>query len=155
MVAPGESPVPPAEDSVAPGVDLATPPADFDLSTPAFGLTPAAFDFAAPPAPDTPAGQDPGLTATPPDSLTQEDLGFAAAPVPTDHATAPAAEQAPEGGSPPVAPADPSYIWDLAATDVFPAAGPVQPSERSGAPEASPADTVPPPPEDSPGDGGK
>jgi len=140
---------------VAPGVDLATPPADFDLSTPAFGLTPAAFDFAAPPAPDAPAGQDPGLTAPPSDSLTQEDLGFAAAPVPTDYATAPAAEQAPEGGSPPVAPADPSYIWDLAATDVFPAAGPVQPSERSGAPEASPADTVPPSPEDSPGDGGK
>ena len=155
MVAPGESPVPPAEESVAPGVDLATPPADFDLSTPAFGLTPAAFDFAAPPAPDAPAGQDPGLTAPPSDSLTQEDLGFAAAPVPTDYATAPAAEQAPEGGSPPVAPADPSYIWDLAATDVFPAAGPVAPSERSGAPEASPANTVPPSPEDSPGDGGK
>jgi subtilisin family serine protease len=155
MVAPGESPVPPAEESAAPGFDLATPPADFDLSTPAFGLTPAAFDFAAPPAADAPADQDPGLTAPPSGSLTQEDLGFAAAPVPTDYATAPAAERAPEDDPGSVGSADPSYIWDLAATDVFPAAGPVQPSERSGAPEASPADTVPPSPEDSPGDGGK
>ena len=151
MVAPGESPVPPAEEHVA-GFDLATPPADFDLSSPAFGLTPAAFGYAALPASDAPAGEDPG--PTPPGSLTQEDLGFAAAPVPNDYATAPAAEPVPGDDSGSVAPADPSYIWNLAATDVFPAAGPAQPTETSGAPEASPADTVPPSPEDAPGDGG-
>jgi subtilisin family serine protease len=155
MMAPGESPVPPADDSAAPDSDLATPPADFDLSTPAFGLTPAAFGFAAPPAPDAPGSEDPGLAAPPPpDSLTLEDLGFAAAPVPSDHATAPAAELAPEDDSGSVASADPSYIWNLAATDVFPAADPVQPTETAGAPEASPADTVPPSPEEAPGDGG-
>jgi hypothetical protein len=47
---------------------------------------------------------------------TRASLGFAAAPVPADYA-APPAEPAPQTA---VA-ADPSYIWDLAATDVFPA----------------------------------
>jgi Subtilase family len=160
MVAPGESPVPPDEEGAAPGFDLATPPADFDLSSPAFGLTPAAFGFAAPPEPAETAGQDPGLTAPPPDSLTREDLGFAAAPVPSDYATAPDAEPVPEDDSGSAGPADPSYIWNLAATDVFPAAAPAQPTGTAGvpeaapAPEASPADSVPPPPENAPGDGG-
>jgi len=133
---PGAPPGPAATEGAAPGAssDLATPPADFDLSTPAFGLTPAAFGFAAPPGPDAPARDSPG---------------FAAAPVPTDYATAPAAELTPEDGrSGPVAPADPSFIWDLAATDVFPAADPGQ------AAEAPPADAVPPSPDDPPGDGG-
>jgi hypothetical protein len=152
MVAPGESPVPPADQSAAAGFDLATPPADFDLSSPAFGLTPAAFGFAAPQAPDAPASEDPGQAKPPPsDSLTQEDLGFAAAPVPGDFATAPGAELTSEDDSGSVVSADPSYIWDLAATDVFPAA-PVPPAE--GTPEAATADTVPPSPEDTPGDGG-
>jgi hypothetical protein len=141
MVAPGESPVPPDDQRATADSDLATPPADFDLATPALGLTPAAFGFAAPPAPGAPASEDPGPTAPPSDSLTQEDLGFAAAPVPDDYATAPAAEPGPEDGPGPAGSADPSYIWNLAATDVFPAAGP--------------ADTVPPPPSDDPGDGGK
>jgi len=176
MVAPGESPVPPADESSAPGFDLATPPADFDLSTPAFGLTPAAFGFAAPQAPGTPAGGDPGLAAPPPpESLTQEDLGFAAAPVSSDYATAPAAEPAQEGDSGSAVSADPSYIWDLAATDVFPAADPAHPAEASdidgtsdidGAPDTGgstgtdgstgtiTASTVPPSPSDAPGDGG-
>jgi subtilisin family serine protease len=134
---PGAAPWPAATEDAAPGArsDLATPPADFDLSTPAFGLTPAAFGFAAPPpGPDAPARDSPG---------------FAAAPVPADQATAPAAGLAPPGGqSGPAAAADPSYIWDLAATDVFPAAGPGQ------AAETAPPDAVPPSPDDPPGDGG-
>jgi Subtilase family len=159
MVAPGESPVPPAEEGAA-GFDLATPPADFDLSSPAFGLTPAAFGFAAPPEAAETAGQDPGLTVPPADSLTRGDLGFAAAPVASDYATAPAAEPVPEDDSGSAGSADPSYIWNLAATDVFPAAGPAQPAQTAGEPEAtpapgaSPADTVPPSPEDAPDDGG-
>jgi subtilisin family serine protease len=161
MVAPGETPVPPADQSAAAGSDLATPPADFDLSSPTFGLTPVVLGFAAPP-PDTPASEDPGLAEPPPpDSLTQEDLGFAAAPVPTDYAPAPAAEQVPADDPGSVGSADPSYIWDLAATDVFPAAAPGPPTETARAPEATralepgPADTVPPSPADAPGDGGK
>ena len=124
--------------------DLATPPADFDLSTPAFGLTPPAFDVAPPQAEAAPSRADGALPhadtapsradVTPPDAdtapsqaedavpraealPTRASLGFAAAPVPGDYAAPPA-----EGdlGSAPAA--DPSYIWDLAATDVFPAA---------------------------------
>ena len=52
---------------------------------------------------------------------TRQSLDFAAAPVPADYAVLPtelASEPAPETA----AAADPSYIWDLAATDVFPAA---------------------------------
>jgi subtilisin family serine protease len=149
MVPPGATAGPSSADSATPaaGSDLATPPADFDLSTPAFGLTPGAFGFAAPPGPDTP---------------TRESLGFAAAPVPGDYATAPSAERAPENDHPgPAVSADPSYIWDLAATDVFPAAGPGHPAGTAGAPGAVPADAgppspdaVPPSPEDSSGDGG-
>jgi len=107
----------PADAATAPpppaGFDLTTPPADFDLSTPAFGLTPPAFGAAlpafdaAPPAPDSAVTRAEVLPA-------RQDLGFAAAPVPADYAAPPA-----EGGP---GPADPSYIWDLAATDVFPAA---------------------------------
>ena len=82
---------------------------------------------------------------------TRASLGFAAAPVPGDFATAPGAELTSEDDSGSVVSADPSYIWDLAATDVFPAA-PVPPAE--GTPEAATADTVPPSPEDTPGDGG-
>ena len=144
---PDGTPGPAAAETAAPGAgtDLATPPADFDLSSPAFGLTPTAFGFAAAPGPDTPAGDSPG---------------FAAAPVPTDYAPtndamAPSAELAPEDDHPgPVAPADPSYIWDLAATDVFPAAGPGHADGTAGAPETLPPDAVPPSPDDSPGDGG-
>jgi Subtilase family len=92
--------------------DLTTPPADFDLSTPVFGLTPA-FDLA-PPASDSAQTRTEALP-------TRQSLGFAAAPVPADHA-APPAERAPEDTPGRAVAADPSYIWDLAATDVFPAA---------------------------------
>jgi len=125
----------PADAATAPpppaGFDLTTPPADFDLSTLAFGLTPPVFGAApppfdaAPPAPDSGVAQAEVLPA-------RQDLGFAAAPVPADYAASPA-----EGGP---GPADPSYIWDLAATDVFPAAtdAVVTPDDASGADRAEP-----------------
>ena len=128
--------------------DLTTPPADFDLSTPAFGLTPPAFDVAPPafesappvsdvappafePAPPVsdPGPPGPGSGPSASDSAqtrtealpSRQSLGFAAAPVPADYA-APPAERAPEDTPGRAVAADPSYIWDLAATDVFPAA---------------------------------
>ena len=117
--------------------DLTTPPADFDLSTPAFGLTPPRSSMA-PPAPDADAPA-PDAARPGPDSAVaraealpaRQGLGFAAAPVPADFA-APPAELASEGGR---RPADPSYIWDLAATDVFPAAtdAAVPPDDAPGA----------------------
>src|SRR5256885_11967245 len=115
------------------------------------GMLPAAFDVNASPDPDFPPRPapdgEPGLGRP-----TQQSLGFAAARVPVDYAppqapdftvpsraaglvlsgdTAPSAaggpSAAPTGPGPgPVSagPAeDPSFIWDLAATDVFPAAG--------------------------------
>jgi hypothetical protein len=125
---PGDMAPPGATPSVS--FDLISPPADFDLSSSAFGLTPPAFDVAppayeaapfsaeaaVPPAEAAPPAADPAVVAAeaPP---TKESLGFAAAPVPADY-EAPPAEPGPETA---VA-ADPSFIWDLAATDVFPAA---------------------------------
>ena len=138
--------------------DLTTPPADFDLSTPPFGLTRPASeaapppvkaalpdfeaalpdfeaalpDFeAAPPAPDAPTTTPEAPTtaaAAPPAeaSPTRQSLGFAAAPVPADYAASPA------GPGPETAvAADPSYIWDLAATDVFPAAEGAVPQDEA------------------------
>jgi hypothetical protein len=99
---PGDMAVP-TDPPPAAGFDLTTPPADFDLSTPAFGLTPPTFGAApSEPPPQTRAEALPD----------RQSLGFAAAPVPADYADL----QGAAGG------ADPSYIWDLAATDVFPAA---------------------------------
>ena len=127
--------------------DLTTPPPGFDLSTPAFGLTPPSFEdppptfepppptfeaaptvFDAPPpafeaAPTAFEAPEPAATALPAEAPppgplpTRQSLGFAAAPVPTDYA-------APTAGPPaePAPAADPTYIWDLAATDVFPPA---------------------------------
>ena len=128
--------------------DLTTPPADFDLATPAFGLTPPAFNPAPPRFEAAPAALDaapPGFDAAPPEPdpglpgpgteppasgsaqtrtealPTRQSLGFAAAPVPADYAVPPAG-LAQEDAPGRAAAADPSYIWDLAATDVFPAA---------------------------------
>ena len=105
--------------------DLTTPPADFDLATPVFGLTPPAFNAGLPALDAVPPEPDPGLSGsaqTRTEALpTRQSLGFAAAPVPADYA-APPAGQAQEDAPGRVAAADPSYIWDLAATDVFPAA---------------------------------
>jgi serine protease len=124
---PGDMAAPPSAGAdPAPPVsfDLTTPPAGFDLSTPAFGLTRPSFDTlpspfdAPPPAPEAalPSSEGPGAGMPAAEALpTRRKLGFAAAPVPADYeapATEPGAAQA----------ADPSFIWDLAATDVFPAA---------------------------------
>ena len=61
---------------------------------------------------------------------TRQSLGFAAAPVAADYAAPPAA-----AGPETAVAADPSYIWDLAATDVFPATEGLVPQDE--APEAS------------------
>ena len=120
-------------------------PADFDLSAPAAGSVPPAFQAAshaigsAPPAFEAAptASEDAGAMPT------RRRLGFAAAPVPADYA-APPARPAPG----PVPAADPSYIWDLAATDVFPAAAdPAVPPEDP----AVPPDDQAVPPDDAPG----
>jgi Subtilase family len=141
---PGDMAAPPGamtDPSPLVSFDLTTRPADFDLSTPAFGLTrpapeaapPAAesaFEAAPPPA-EAPTTTPEASTTTPEApttaseaaappaeaSPTRQSLGLAAAPVPADYAASPA------GPGPKTAvAADPSYIWDLAATDVFPAA---------------------------------
>jgi hypothetical protein len=137
--------------------DMAAMPA-----VPPDAMLPAPFDVSALPDPDFPprpaAGEHgPGLP-------TRQSLGFAAAPVPVDYAppqapdftvpsraaglvlsadTAPApsasAASAASASRPPVSAGraeDPSYIWDLAATDVFPAAAdPGPPTEAPGAVE--------------------
>jgi Subtilase family len=107
--------------------------------------------------------QDPGLAAFPdfparPNLPARQSLGFAAAPVPVDYApqaldfTVPSraaglvlsADTNPAGPAGPASPAspqasrtgpaaDPSYIWDLAATDVFPAAATPGTPEAPGA----------------------
>ncbi len=131
---------PPADFDLATPVFGLTPPA-FNAGLPAFAVdgAPPALD-AAPPGFDTAAldgaspAPDPGLPepgTEPPASgsaqtrtealPTRQSLGFAAAPVPADYA-APPAGQAQEDAPGRAAAADPSYIWDLAATDVFPAA---------------------------------
>jgi len=123
------------------------PPPSFDATPPAFGLPSPAFDVAPPAFESAPPASDPGPPGPgsgPPESDSEQtrtealpsrqSLGFAAAPVPADYA-APPAERAPEDTPGRAVAADPSYIWDLAATDVFPAAtDPAVPSDD--APEA-------------------
>jgi hypothetical protein len=118
--------------------DLTTPPADFDLSTPAFGLTRPASEAVPPtvkaalPASEasttTPEAPTTTPEAAPPAeaSPTRQSLGFAAAPVPADYAALPA-----DPGPETAVAADPSYIWDLAATDVFPAAEGAVPQDEA------------------------
>jgi len=116
-------------------------------------------DFPPRPAADGHSGPD---RTGPPEPPTRQSFGLAAAPVPVDYApprapdftvpsraaglvlsaeSGPAAfadPPAPYGPAsraptPPGAAADPSYIWDLAATDVFPAADvPAPPTEAPG-----------------------
>jgi hypothetical protein len=118
-----------AEDPASPvSFDLTTPPAGFDLSTPAFGLTPPSFEAPPPAFGAAPAAADatpPGSGILPAPLPTRQRLGFAAAPVPADHVAPPA---------------DPSYIWDLAATDVFPAAAGAQDGVGAAAPQDDGAD---------------
>ena len=131
-------------------------------------LLPAPFDFTTSPDPDFPprpaAGDEPGAGFPGHRNLpARQDLDFAAAPVPVDYAP----PQAPDFTVPsraaglvlsaetdpnaPVRPARPtgrqapttdlSYVWDLAATDVFPAA--VNPGPTQEAPGAVPGDDDP------------
>ena len=131
---------------------------------------PAPFDFDASPDPDfpprPPVGDDPGAGFPGLPNLTaKQNLDFAAAPVPADYAppeapdfTVPSraaglvlsAETDPNAPARPPRPmfrqapaTDPSYIWDLAATDVFPAA--VQPGATREAPGTVPGTTIPAP----------
>jgi subtilisin family serine protease len=134
-------------------------------------LPPAPFDFTTSPDPDFPprpaVSDDPGADAIPgfPDLPTRQNLDFAAAPVPVDYAPPqapdftvpsraaglvlsadpnpnnPAAKARPASPQTPAVPADPSYIWDLAATDVFPAA--VNLGPQAEAPGAVPEDDAP------------
>jgi subtilisin family serine protease len=130
--------------------DLPTP-AEADLPTPAEADLPATTQPELPAAaeqdrpaaaePDRPAAAEPDRPAAAgPDLPTRQSVDFAAAPVPDDYAAPPAAEPVPHD-YPPVAPSPgPSYIWDLAATDVFPAApgsGPSPDKEIPSAPEDS------------------
>jgi hypothetical protein len=151
---PGDMAAPPGamtDPSPPVSFDLTTPPADFDLSTPALGLTRPASEAApppfkaappaseaAPPAPEAPttapeAPPPAPEAAAPAETVpTRQSLGFAAAPVPTDYAAPPAAP-----GPETAVAADPSYIWDLAATDVFPAAEGTVPQDEAS--EAGPS----------------
>jgi hypothetical protein len=110
-----DTPTPPAGFAMTPPLsDFAPPPA-----APDFGPPPAAFEFGPPLATEFPA---------------QENLGFAAAPVVDDYvAPFPAEPPAPDDPAPGPA-ADPSFIWDLAATDAFPAATGGDPPTESGPP---------------------
>lgn len=116
---------PPAFDATPPTFGL--PPPAFDATPPAFDVAPPAFESAPPVSDPGPPGPGSGPSAS--DSAqtrtealpSRQSLGFAAAPVPADYA-APPAERAPEDTPGRAVAADPSYIWDLAATDVFPAA---------------------------------
>jgi hypothetical protein len=102
---------PPASDGPPRAFDA--PPPTSNEPPPAFGLTPPAFG-SGPTASDAAETRTEALPA-------RQDLGFAAAPVHADY-VAPSAEQAPEDALRRAVAANPSYIWDLAATDVFPAA---------------------------------
>jgi len=126
-----------AAEAVPPQADVGPPPAG---AAPAQAETaPLQADVAPPPAEAAPpqagtappAAPDAGpRTEAPP---TRASLGFAAAPVAADYA-APRAELALDGEPEPARAADPSYIWDLAATDVFPAA-----TDGTGAPADTPS----------------
>ena len=162
---PGDMADPPGEttDPALPRFDLSRPPEGFDLSTPAFGLTPAGFGRPRPRSSGRPGPTSGRRRPTPawpsrsPSCRPGQSVDFAAAPVPTDYPHLPpgddAAGSGPAGsglagsglagsGSGPAGSgraADPSFIWNLAATDVFPAAAP------GSGPPPLPADTRPEP----------
>ena len=139
-----------------PGPGIRVPGDMTDLpAVPPDAVLPAPFDVSASPDPDFPPRPADGGDRSPAPP-TRESLGFAAAPVPVDYAppqapdftvpsraaglvlSADAAPNSPKIPETPVRPespaADPGYIWDLAATDVFPAAdGPSPPAEAPGA----------------------
>ncbi len=134
-------------------------------------MLPAPFDISASPDPDFPprpaVSDNPGPAGPGfPDRPARGSLGFAAAPVQVDYAppktpdftvpsraaglvlsadTSSATPARPATPADPPRPgpgaADPGYIWDLAATDVFPAAA--DPGPPTEAPGAVPADDDP------------
>jgi subtilisin family serine protease len=169
VVANSAMPPDPGPSIRVPG-DMAALPAVAPDSRP-----PTPFEFTStrdpdfPPRPDVSDDLDPGFPGRP-DLTARQNLGFAAAPVPVDHAppqapdfTVPSraaglvlsAEADPNAPARPARPTgpratstDPSYIWDLAATDVFPAAiepgpTPVDPGPTPKAPGAVPGDGDP------------
>ncbi len=102
---------PPASEGGPPASQAAPPPSE---------AAPPASDSGPPASETRPPASDSAETRT--EALpTRQSLGFAAAPVPADY-LAPPAERAPEDAPARAVAANPSYIWDLAATDVFPAA---------------------------------
>jgi serine protease len=132
-----------------PGPGIRVPGDMADLPAPApDAMLPAPFGISASPDPDFPPRPAPDGEHGParPDLPNRHSLGFAAAPVPVDYAppqapdftvpsraaglvlsaeTVPRTSNAPARPEPPATgpvSADPGYIWDLAATDVFPAA---------------------------------
>ncbi len=118
---------PPVSDAgPSPSASEAAPPVS-DAGPPAFDAGPSPSDSGPSPSDSGPSASEAGPPAS--DSAetraealpTRQSLGFAAAPVPADY-LAPPAERAPEDAPARAAAANPSYIWDLAATDVFPAA---------------------------------
>jgi hypothetical protein len=146
-----------------PGPGIRVPGDMADLpAVPPDAMLPAAFGVSASPDPDFPPRPAPDGEQGParPDLPTRQSLGFAAAPVPVDYAppqapdfTVPSraaglvlsADTVPKTPARPERPAtgpvsagqvtaDPGYIWDLAATDVFPAAA--DPAPQTEAPGA-------------------
>jgi hypothetical protein len=144
----GSPPPKPGPGIRVPG-DMAVPPAVIGEPSPPITAPPVT----APPVTAPPVTAPP-VTAFP----ASAGLDFAAAPVAADYRVLFPAVPGPEGGQAPAAAADPSYIWDLAATDVFPPAArgdgqagtdtPAEAAEAAGAPDA------PPPPESGSGGGG-
>jgi hypothetical protein len=139
-VSPPPSDVSPPASEAGPPASEAAPPASqagphpSDGGPPGSEAAPPTSQAAPPPSEAAPPASDPGPPASetrPPTSdsaqarteapPTRQSLGFAAAPVPADY-LAPPAERAPEDAPARAVAANPSYIWDLAATDVFPAA---------------------------------
>ena len=151
---------------LGPGIRVPGDMADLAAGPPD-AILPAPFGISASPDPDFPPRPAPDGEHGParPDLPARHSLGFAAAPVPVDYAppqapdftvpsraaglvlsadtisntaTTPARPEPPATG--PVS-ADPGYIWDLAATDVFPAAD--GPRPQAEAPGAVPGDGDP------------
>ena len=161
-------PLPPVPNSALPPGPGIRVPGDVPAVPPG-GMLPAPFDVNASPDPDFPPRPAPDAGAGP-GRPTRQSLGFAAAPVPVDYVppqapdftvpsraaglvlsgdTTPSAASGPSAtaaaaGSAPVSagpPEDPCFIWDLAATDVFPAAS--EPGPQTAAPGAAEQDGDP------------
>jgi hypothetical protein len=142
-----------------PGIRVPGDMADLPATSPD-AMLPAPFGIGASPDPDFPPRRAPDGEPGParPDLPARQSLGFAAAPVSVDYAppqapdftvpsraaglvlsadTVPKTSSAPARSEPPATgpvSADPGYIWDLAATDVFPAAA--DPGPQTEAPGA-------------------